>query len=44
MFDKWYYDNKRVVGLTNHLIDFSVVQARGGWRDCERWPQRKSES
>ena len=29
-FDKWYYGNKRVVVLSNHPLDLSVVQARGG--------------
>jgi dihydrofolate reductase len=29
-FDKWYYGKKRVVVLTNHSIDLSVAQARGG--------------
>jgi dihydrofolate reductase len=29
-FDKWYYGKKRVVVLTNHPIDLSVAQARGG--------------
>lgn len=29
-FDKWYYGKKRVVVVTNHPIDLSVAQARGG--------------
>ena len=29
-FDKWYYGNKRVVVLSNHFLDLSVAQARGG--------------
>jgi dihydrofolate reductase len=29
-FDKWYYGKKRVVVLTNHPIDLSIAQARGG--------------
>ncbi|MBX3329502.1 MAG: dihydrofolate reductase [Nitrospira sp.] len=29
-FDKWYYGKKRVVIVTHHPIDLSVVQARGG--------------
>ena len=29
-FDKWYYGKKRVVVLSNHSIDLSVAQARGG--------------
>ena len=29
-FDKWYYGNKRVVVLSHHPLDLSVVQARGG--------------
>ena len=29
-FDKWYYGNKRVVVLSDHFLDLSVAQARGG--------------
>lgn len=29
-FDKWYYGKKRVIVLTNHSIDLSVPQTRGG--------------
>ena len=29
-FDKWYYGKKRVVVLTNHPIDLSAPQTRGG--------------
>ena len=29
-FDTWYYGNKRVVVLSNHFLDLSVAQARGG--------------
>ena len=29
-FDKWYYGKKRVVVLTDHSIDLSVAQGRGG--------------
>ncbi len=30
VLDKWYYGNKRVVVLSNHPLDLSVAQARGG--------------
>ena len=29
-FDKWYYDNKRVVVLSHRRLDLSAAQARGG--------------
>ena len=29
-FDKWYYGDKRVVGLSHRPLDLSVAQARGG--------------
>jgi dihydrofolate reductase len=29
-FDKWYYGTRRVVVLSSQLLDFSIVQARGG--------------
>jgi dihydrofolate reductase len=29
-FDKWYYDKKQVVVLSNRSLDLSLAQARGG--------------